>query len=305
MPDRKLVKIVTHHEFPEKAAELFAEEGVAALGWGKVGDLTGKSREEIKSIAKKKWNANEREAAKDASQLSMFRDDVKKGDIVLAYKRNNKVALVGEVVSGYIFNDRNKVGKPNGEIRYPQQVKVNWWEKPRNFHRSLLPEDLASWVAQIGTIAVRNYDIKKLKEELQKIPSEETVSIALEISNEDEIKDYIEKHLGEIEEGLVLVAREYSTTSGPMDFLAKDGRELHAVIEVKVKADDTTVTQLRRYMRSFRNDAKVGKDQKIRGLIVAQEFTKHCIDDAREMKDAGYDIQLRRCKKSFVFEELH
>ncbi len=100
MSDMKLVKIVTHHEFPERAAELFAEEGVVALGWRKVGDLTGKSREEIKSIAKKKWNADERKAARDAYKLAMFRDDVKKRDIVFAYQRNNTVALAGEVVVG-------------------------------------------------------------------------------------------------------------------------------------------------------------------------------------------------------------
>jgi len=57
---------------------------------------------------------------------------------------------------------------------------------------------------------------------LKGIPSEEIMTKALEIESEDEIKDYMEKHLGEVEEGLVLVEHECMTSSGPMDFLAID-----------------------------------------------------------------------------------
>lgn len=162
---------------------------------------------------------------------------------------------------------------------------------------------MSEWVARPGTISIYRYDItiKKLKEILQKIPSQETVTKALEIQSEDEIKEYMEKRLGEIEEGLIVIKREYPTSTGPMDFLAKDMDGIDTVIEVKMKADDTTVTQLRRYMRSYKKDSKVSK---VRGIIVAEEFKKRCLDDVEELKELGMDIRVHKCKKQFGFTRL-
>lgn len=44
----KLVKIVTHHQNPDLAAELFAKGGVVAVGWSEFGDLRGLSYDDIK-----------------------------------------------------------------------------------------------------------------------------------------------------------------------------------------------------------------------------------------------------------------
>jgi len=267
----KLVKIVTHHKYPDEAAELFAKEGVVAVGWSSFGNLKGLTYDEIKQKSQRLWKRTERESASDASQLIMFRDKVSIGDIVFAYKGNNKVALVGEIIGEYKFNKKNKVGNPKGKIGYANQRKVKWWERPRNFDRHFLPKELSEWVARPGTISIRRYDIEKLMKILENIPSQETVNKALEIQSEDEIKDYIEKHPTEIEEGLKIIRREYPTSTGPMDFLAKDKDGIDTIIEVKRRADDTTVTQLRRYMRSYRRDSKV---KKVRGIIVAEEFKK-------------------------------
>jgi hypothetical protein len=297
----QIVKIVTHHKDQEKAAELFLREGVVAVGWEVVGDFRKKDREEIKSILKRKWKQTEHESAKGASQLLMFRDQVKVGALVFAYKANNKVALVGNIVGEYQYNVRNKVGDQEGDIAYPNQRKVKWWESPRDFDRTFLPRKLSDWVARPGTISVSEYDRKKLYAILQKIPSQETVIKALEIQNEDEIKDYMEKHLDEVESNLTLIERECETSSGPMDFLAKDRRGTHTVIEVKMQADDTTATQIRRYMRSFKNDKRISK---VRGIIVAQVFTKIGVDEARELIEHGYQLSLVKCKKKFEFVAL-
>jgi predicted Mrr-cat superfamily restriction endonuclease len=296
-----LVKIVTHGESPDLAAESFGKEGVVAVGWSEFGDLRGRTYDDIKQISKKQWKRTERESASDASQLIAFRDGVNRGDIVFAYKLNNTVALVGEIVSGYKFNTRNDVGDPKGEIGYANQRKVKWWGTPRNFDRHFLPRNLSEWVARPGTIAIRQYDMAKLKRILQKIPSQETVTKALEIHDEDEIKDYMERHLEELEKGLTVIKREQQTSEGPMDFLAKDKRGVYAAIEVKIEADDATVSQLRRYMRSFKEDTKASK---VDGIIVAEGFTKRCVDDVRELSDHGMDIALYKCRKKFGFTKL-
>ena len=297
----KLVKIVTHHEKPELAAELSAKEGVVAVGWSEFGDLRGLSYDDIKKKSKKRWKRTERESASDASQLIAFRDGISIGDIVLAYKLNNVVALVGEIIGGYKFNVKNAVGNLKGEIGYANQRKVKWWERPRDFDRHFLPKNLSEWVARPGTISIRQYDIRKLKKVLLNIPSQETVTKALEIHDEDEIKDYMERHLDEIEKGLKVVRREQPTSEGPMDFLAKDKEGIDVVIEVKMVADDSTVTQLRRYMRSFKRDTKTSE---IKGMIVAEEFTKRCVDDVKELKEHGMDIALYMCRKKFGFSRV-
>jgi len=297
----KLVKIVTHHENPDKAAELFAEERVVAVGYADLGDFRKLSRDEIKRKSQKVWKRSEHESAKDASQLAMFRDEVKNGDIVFAYKGNNEVALVGQIVGPHKYNTKNKVGDPKGEIGYPNQRKVKWWDSPRNFDRSFLPKELSEWVARPGTISVREYNIKKLKKALQEIPGEETITRALEIQSEDEIKDYIQKHPGDLEEGLLIVKREYPTSRGPMDFLAKDKNGIHTVIEVKTKAGDTTATQTRRYMRAYEKEKK-RKVANIRGIIVAEEFTPNCLEDVADLVRHGFDLRLYKCRKKFHFE---
>lgn len=297
----KIVKIVTHHKLPNEAAELFDREGIVAVGWSELGDLTGLTYDEIKEKSKRINKRNEWEAAKDASQLIMFRDGIDVDDIVFAYLGGNKVALVGEITGKYKFNTKNATGNLKGDIAYSNQRKVTWWEKPRNFDRHLLPEDLSKFVALTGTISAKPYGIDKVKKAISSIPSQETVTKALEIHDENEIKEYMEKHMSEVEKGLTLVGREFQTSTGPMDFLARDKDGTSTVIEVKMKADDHTVTQLRRYMRSHKNDS--GKP-KVRGIVVAEEFSKTALDDVKEHCDLGMDIRACKCRKQFGFERL-
>ena len=297
----QLIKIVTHHENPRRAAEIYLKEGFIAIGYIYEKNVARKGREEIKEYFRKQRGLTEQQVGQSTSIFLKFRDEIEEGDMVFAYSGDNKIALVGEIVGQCKFNDKNIVGDEKGEIGYPNQRKVKWWDSPRNFDRSFLPRKLSEWVARPGTLSIREYDIKKLKQISQEIPSEETVTKALEIESEDEIKDYMERHLGDVEEGLTLVKREYPTSSGPMDFLAKDKQGTDVIVEVKMKADDATVTQTRRYMRSLKRDQKVAT---VRGIIVAEEFTKRCIDDAQELKQLGLDICMFKCKKKFNFVKV-
>ena len=166
----KIVKIVTHHEKPERAAELYAEEGVIAIGFD-IGDLTGKNKDEIKGLFMKKWRGiSEPQAARYAGDYLAFRDKINPGDIVLAYAKRNKVALVGEIAGGHEYNKKNAAGDPKGEIRYPNQRRVKWWAWPRNFDRSYLPDKVYKKVALPGTIHIFEYDFEKLKRRLNQIP---------------------------------------------------------------------------------------------------------------------------------------
>jgi MoxR-like ATPase len=156
----KLVRIVTHHDNPERAAELFAEERVVAVGWLRSGSISGKTVDEIeKMLINEGWDP----PSYPRSQLIKFRDEIKKGDIIVAYKKRNVVALIGEVIDGrFKFNNRNKMGLPKdkgGEIDYPNQKEVKWWDKPRDFHRNLLPGNLSKMVIERRTIKILDYNV--------------------------------------------------------------------------------------------------------------------------------------------------
>jgi predicted Mrr-cat superfamily restriction endonuclease len=295
----KIVRIVTHHDKPERAAELFAQEGVVAVGWADVGDISGKSREEIKTFLMEEWGQTEQEAAIGAAQLLRFRDEIDVGDLVFAYKGRNKIALVGEVRGGYEYNDKNRVGDPEGDIGYPNQRKVNWWDSPRNFDRRYLPPDLEQKVALPGTIHIfeRNEEyINILKQGLRKLPTEEIRRTILEVENEDEIKNYILSNPSDLEEGLSELKPEHQTSVGNVDFLGKDKNGISVVIEVKVNASDSVIGQLLGYMQAYKEESR---DENLRGIIVAENFTERC---KRAAKASG--LRLYKCEKRLVFSEI-
>lgn len=170
-----------------------------------MGDISAKSREEIKIFLMEEWGQTEQEAAMGAASLLRFRNEIDVSDLVFAYKGRNKIALVGEVTDGYEFNDKNRVGDPKGEIGYPNQRKVNWWDVLRNFDRHYLPSDLMQKVALPGTIHIFEMDeeyLTILKEDLKKLPTEGIKKMILEVESEDEIKKYITVDLSDLEDGL-------------------------------------------------------------------------------------------------------
>ncbi|GBD84832.1 hypothetical protein BMS3Abin02_01226 [bacterium BMS3Abin02] len=88
-------------------------------------------------------------------------------------------------------------------------------------------------------------------------------------------KDGVEHHLQVLlaerpwvlEEGLVLIRREYPTDIGPVDLLCSD-REGNAVaVEIKRRGEIDGVEQLVRYLERLRRDKRLGE---VRGIFAAQ-----------------------------------
>ena len=107
--------ITTHNDRSADAAEAWRDVNVCAIGFTHYGKLTKEKPEKF---------------PKDA-QLFL---KIKKGDLILAYARGNRIAYVGEIEDGeYIYTNHNVVGLDgkNGGFGYPSQYKVRWFEKPR------------------------------------------------------------------------------------------------------------------------------------------------------------------------------
>ncbi len=154
----------------KSAADLFVRDDVAAMGWPVVGNLRGKNMDQIESILMNRYKYSKNHAANAAGQLLALRDRVKEGNTVFAYQCNNTVARVGKVIEEYKFNESNDLGDPQGPFKYPQQIRMEWRDRPRvPFDRSLLP-DLQEWLARRGTIVFCDYDLDALEAALRRIP---------------------------------------------------------------------------------------------------------------------------------------
>lgn len=90
-------------------------------------------------------------------------------------------------------------------------------------------------------------------------------------------KDGVEAHLQEllaadptvIEEGLILIAREYPTAIGPVDLLCRASDGTTVAIEIKRRGEIDGVEQLGRYLEYLRVDSSLGV---LRGVFVAQSI---------------------------------
>lgn len=91
-------------------------------------------------------------------------------------------------------------------------------------------------------------------------------------------KDGVEAHLQELladkpwvmEEGLVLLRREYPTDLGPVDLMCTDINGTLVAIEVKRRGEIDGVEQLARYVERLMLDGRFGS---IRAMFVAQSIT--------------------------------
>lgn len=92
-------------------------------------------------------------------------------------------------------------------------------------------------------------------------------------------KDGVEAHLQKLlaerpwvlEEGLVLIRREYPTDIGPVDLLCSDLNGDTVAVEIKRRGEIDGVEQLARYLERLNLDSRLAP---VRGMFVAQSITK-------------------------------
>jgi len=90
-------------------------------------------------------------------------------------------------------------------------------------------------------------------------------------------KDGVEAHLQEllaaqpetIDDGTILVRREYPTDIGPVDLLCRDSQGGAVAVEIKRRGEIDGVEQLTRYLQFLNRD---GNLRPVRGVFAAQEI---------------------------------
>jgi len=131
--------------------EDFYENGIAAIGWDDLGDLTAyKNKDDLRAKLKELWPADT-DKKNDTHACWQFAHEIAVGDVIFAKQGFSKLFGYGVVESDYIFDD----SRPN----YHHVRKVKWyskgeWEMPEDGKMAMKAlTDITRWpdfVKKIG-----------------------------------------------------------------------------------------------------------------------------------------------------------
>jgi restriction system protein len=210
----------------------FRSKNIVAIGWNETGDLSKvPTPEEIKQIVKEKYpDFKLGKINISAGQISRFRFNFKKGDNVITYDPDERIYLVGEILSDYEYS--TKFGE------YFHIRKVEWLGK---VSRDKLSTTTKNTLGAISTIFELNEDaeeeiIKFLKGKKETVEDIESKEAELDTIKEDMIakaREFIKDKILDLnwEEMQELVAgvlrgMGYKTTISPKG--ADRGRDIQA-----------------------------------------------------------------------------
>jgi len=269
--------ITTHHERLDDAADAWRELGVCAIGHFGDEERLDKSNFLYKGGA-------------------LFLK-IKKGDLILAYAGDNRIAYIGEIKDGeYIHTNKNIVGrdKDDGGFGYRNQKRVKWFDQPYDFSRHDLPPFLFKQLGGHGRTVVEidlnRQSFDKVKQIILTNAKSQSLSPGI---NEDTVKagirNYLKKRIHSIEEGLTITKSESRVSEADRpDFLAKDRKNRPVIIECKGRAYADACEQIERYGK---NKAK-GKP---RLMLIAFQFDDGCLQEAKK----NPRIELVQCDLKF------
>ena len=144
---------------------------------------------------------------------------------------------------------------------------LNWMSPPCTLTTSV--DD-----SGIGTWTVVNKAGEKLTITLDEVHHDSAHDLGVDPGL---VKDGVEAHLQKLlaeqittlGEGWRLVRREYPTTIGPVDIMARDAEGLAVAIEIKRRGEIDGVEQLTRYLELLNRDPLLAP---VRGIFAAQEI---------------------------------
>ena len=111
------------------------------------------------------------------------------------------------------------------------------------------------------------------------------------------LEDILEHNLEELEQGLKLVGRQFSTAVGPIDLLAQDQNGAYVVIELKRgRTGDRVIGQVARYLGWVTERMARGNKKKVRAIVVGREYDAgfaSAITQFGNISPYTYDIRVR------------
>lgn len=200
--------------------------------------------------------------------------EMRRGDIVLAYCRNNVIAYVGTITGRCEYNK---------DISDGNYRKTEWWTEPYYFSRHDLPKHYSEQFLREGEVVKEilpdSRGVEGFKETLRTDAKSGSMEPGIE---EDTVKADIVKHLrrdlNTLEEGLNIkkANRHIGESSKRPDFIGEDKQGRSVLIECKGVADARTVDQILEYGKK----SKKGSNPRL--IIVASRVSEECLKSARK-----------------------
>lgn len=157
-----LVRPVPHKE---NRLNEFKSNNIVAVGWPLIGNLSNKSRSDIKNILREEpYNFNGLQLGNAYPSLDILVNQMSIGDLVLI--PNGDDIYFGKIDSDYIYDQ----SKDNDSEGYPHQRKIIFLNGPVS--RSTLPNDLRTSLKVRRTTAdlSKHYDVIKQLSEGVRVP---------------------------------------------------------------------------------------------------------------------------------------
>ena len=104
----------------------FKELNIIAIGW-EIGDLSGKSPDEIKELMANRYpDASKTSLGLNSAQVIKFACDFEIGDFVISYNPQTRNYLVGKIISDYYYSDKLSKMHNGGDEFYHHLRDVEW-----------------------------------------------------------------------------------------------------------------------------------------------------------------------------------
>ena len=104
----------------------FKNLNIVTIGW-ELGDLSGKSPEEIKQIMRKQNSSeNNQSIGMFSGQVSRFVHDFEIDDYIITYDSENRIYMVGKITSDYYYSDKLARLHDFSDGEYCQCRDVEW-----------------------------------------------------------------------------------------------------------------------------------------------------------------------------------
>ena len=268
---------------------LFKNHGVVALGWDALGNLTGKSKNQIKEMVIKHY-PNEKAVYQWGGIVDTFVNVIKNGDFVITYDKSSRNYYVGEVTSDYFYD-------PKIDKNYPNYRKVSWNS------RVISRDDLSSSSKNSlgGTLTVFHISHDAENEIFAILKSKKDI-----IKNEQEIAEEVELQSNELLENSTetLKDRILNLSADDMEELVKE--ILNAMgyiarrtkkgadrgVDVFASKDGLGLEEPRIFVEVKHRDGQIGAP-KIRSFIGGRQTGDRCIyvSTGGFTKEAKYEAE--------------
>ena len=145
MANAWLLRATIPDEDPKKTVNLipiFQKNNLIAIGWNDLGNLGGKTKDEIKQAVSDTYGLERIKLGNTYAVINLFVNDMQIGDLVIV--PNGGEIYFAEIVSDYIFNDSSELSL------IPHTRKVEW---KGVVLRDDLPEELRKSLRVLRTAA--------------------------------------------------------------------------------------------------------------------------------------------------------